>query len=438
MPQEFPKLRLPRIERIALRRFSLYSANPNAEITCDQGVLCLVGANGIGKSTLLSAINFCLTGIVPDPERTFASIDEFYRFTKQYSSMYFRGRIDGTDQDDAEVHLAFSLGDRRYEIHRGLFEPEELRHLLITYADGEIAVNGEADSSRRELHLRYASEFVKDCGVVSFEEFAFLQHFVFTFDEQRKTLFWNLRIMERVLYRAFGLEPDMAKRADSTRREIQHEDSKVRNYQWEATRMRKRINEIRSQLQAQAGAQQTFETLTSSHEDLTAKFEEDTATLRKLEDAVKDAHLALSDKTVRETALREEYSRLFSEALSSRPPLASSPIITESIARCVCGICGASEPHIAEKISQKSESTLCPLCDSPLDLASDRALNTDRLQSIDKELAVVRRAVKDIQRELEKLREAERSARAQWTATKQPSMNLTKRTPQPLRVCVRY
>ena len=67
------------------------------------GALCLVGANGIGKSTLLSAINFCLTGTVPDPNRAFVSIDEYYKYTRQYSRNYFRGRITGGDEDDAEI-----------------------------------------------------------------------------------------------------------------------------------------------------------------------------------------------------------------------------------------------------------------------------------------------------------------------------------------------
>jgi energy-coupling factor transporter ATP-binding protein EcfA2 len=55
-----------------------------------------VGANGIGKSTLLSAINFCFTGIVSDPNRAFESMEEYYKFPRSYSSSYFRGRIVAT------------------------------------------------------------------------------------------------------------------------------------------------------------------------------------------------------------------------------------------------------------------------------------------------------------------------------------------------------
>src|ERR1035441_2417737 len=101
MPVKLAKLRLPQIEKARLRHFSLFTANPDPEFSCDTGVLCLVGANGIGKSTLLSAINFCLTGIVPDPNRAFASMEEYYRYSRDFSSRYFRGRIVGTDEDEA-------------------------------------------------------------------------------------------------------------------------------------------------------------------------------------------------------------------------------------------------------------------------------------------------------------------------------------------------
>ena len=275
MPGSLPKLNLLQITKVKLRRFSLFTANPDAEFSCGKGVMCLVGANGIGKSTLLTAINFCLTGIVPDPNRAFESMEEYYRYTRSYSASYFRGRITGSDEDDAEITVSFRLGSFDYEVRRGMFEPDELRGLTILDREANTAVVNTEDMPRAERHQAYVSHLVQQSGVASFEELAFLQHFVFTFDEHRRTVFWNPRVMDRVLYRAFGLEPDMAKRADSMWREIEQEDSRVRNYQWEATRMRKRINEIRAQAQAASGAQDTFDTLSADHKTLSDHFDEE-------------------------------------------------------------------------------------------------------------------------------------------------------------------
>ncbi len=419
MPLPQPKLSLPQVEKVTLQRFSLFTANPNAEFTCSEGVLCIVGANGIGKSTLLSAINFCLTGIVPDPNRSFKSMDEYYRFSRDFSSRYFRGRIDGNDEDEAEITLCFRLGSYIYEIRRGMFEPDELRAFTVTNRDDNAIVLETENFTRGERHKAYASHFVKDSGASSFEEFVFLQHFVFTFDENRRTLFWNQGVLERALYRAFGWQPDMAKQADNFRREIDKEDSNVRNRQWDATRLRKRINEIRAQGQAATGAQQRFDTLIGDHEALTRQFEEEYKVLHELEDALKDSNLRLAELSVRETALRDEYARYFDSRFDIRPPLVKHPLITQSLDECVCGLCGNGTKAAIVNINAKAEATICPLCDSPLRTEVCSSLDTSRLQEIDRELAQSKQTLRDVLKTIESLRAEEAEARQKLDSTKE-------------------
>jgi len=413
------KLRLPRIHKIKLRRFSLFAANPDAEFSAGDGVLCLIGANGIGKSTLLSAINFCLTGIVPDPNRTFESMDEYYKFARPYAASYFRGRIVGSDEDDAEITVSFSIGNVEYEVRRGLFEPDELRGLTITDRKSNTTISVPDEMPRTERHKLYAASLVGHIGLASFQEFVFLQHFVFTFDEQRKTLFWSPRIMERALYRAFGLDPNMAKQADSIRREIQHEDSRVRNYQWEATRMRRRINEIRALNQQASGAQETYEALIASHEQMSQQFDEDSRIVKDAEDALKDANLVLADQSVRETALRDEYARFFDRRFDLRPPLADHPLITQSLADRICALCGTSGDKAQQVIAEKSRGASCPLCDSGVSTKPQSQKDAKRLQEIDKELGKIKKAVGDIHKSIQSLRAVEVKARQQWEATKE-------------------
>lgn len=412
------KLRLPQIDGVKLRRFSLFTANPDAEFACGDGVMCLVGANGIGKSTLLAAVNFGLTGIVADPQRTFESMEGYYRYTRIYSASYFRGRITGEDEAEAEITVCFHLGKFDYEVQRGIFEPDELRGLSIRNRENDEVVIATPDMPRADRHRTYVEHLVQHSGVSSFEEFAFLQHFVFTFDEQRNTLFWNPRVMDRVLYRAFGVQPDMAKRADSMWRDIEQEDSRVRNYQWEATRMRKRINEIRAQAHAGSSAQQTYDTLTADHKRLSEQFEEESKSLHELEDALKDANLRLADQSVREMALRDEYAQYFDHRLSLRPPLAQHPLITQSIADQVCGLCGNNTKAAILAIEAKLQETNCPLCDSPLELEPATDVDSTRLQEIDKELADTKQAIRNVLKTIEKLGVDQTRAQRDWENTK--------------------
>ena len=214
----------------------------------------------LGKSTLLSAINFCLTGIVSDPAREFKSMEEYYTDSRRYSiaADTLRGRISEEDRGDAEITLEFRLGDHRYVLQRGMFESEELRGLTVTTLDGKALLFTE-EMTRRERQLAYESQLTTHIGLSTFEEFVFLQHFVFTFDERRLTLFWNQKILERALYLAFGLSPDVAKRVDSMRRDYESADSQVRNRQWEATKTTKRINQLRSQFHSTGTTQANYD-----------------------------------------------------------------------------------------------------------------------------------------------------------------------------------
>jgi len=399
------KLCLPKILWVGLCRFSLYAANPNAEFQCEDGVICIVGANGIGKSTLLSAINFCLTGIVPDPNRSFESMEEFYKYTRKFSASYFRGRIEVGDEDEAEITIRFNLDNYVYDVRRGMFEPEELRGLsIVNSKTGEAIVDTEG-MTRRECQQSYINNFIQHSKVASFEEFVFLQHFVFTFDEQRRTLFFNPRVMDRVLYRAFGLEPDMAKRADLLWREIEQEDSRVRNRQWEATRLRKRLNEITRRSSETSGAQEKFDNLVTYHKELSERFDSQNQEVLRLENKVKDLNLQLAESSMKESSLRDEYAVYFDRHFSFKPHFAQHPLIVNSLKDQVCGLCGNESARALETIQSKVQITKCPLCGSETSAATSKSGEADSLSKIDQDLNIMRKRISDILNSLGKLRE---------------------------------
>jgi len=412
------KLCLPKISWVGLCRFSLYAANPDAKFQCEDGVICIVGANGIGKSTLLSAINFCLTGIVPDPNRPFDSMEEFYKYTRKFSASYFRGRIDVGDEDEAEIAIRFKLGNYIYQVRRGMFEPEELRGLSIVDSNTEESIVDTQDMTRGERQQSYINNFIGHSKVASFEEFVFLQHFVFTFDEQRRTLFYNPRVMDRVLYRAFGLEPDMAKRADLMRREIEHEDSRVRNRQWEATRLRKRLNEITRQSSEASGARQRFDDLVTRHKELSENFGQENKEVERLENQIKDLNLQLAESSMKESSLRDEYAFYFDKHFSFKPHFAQHPLVVNSLKDRVCGLCGSDSARALETIQSKVNITKCPLCGSETSPSTSETNAADFLSKIDQSLNDIRKRISDILRSLGRLREKLEVARENREKTK--------------------
>jgi len=401
------KLSLPQIKKVGLRRFSLFTANPDVEFECGNGVLCLIGANGIGKSTLLSAINFCLTGIVSEPGREFRSMEEYYEYSLGYSANYFRGRITESDREEAEIALWFQVGNYEYKIKRGLFEPEELRELCITNVHDGSPEFSNAENTQGELHQQYTIKLTKHVGLSTFAEFVFLQHFVFTFDERRLTLFWNQKILERVLYLAFGLAPDMAKKVDAIKREFDSADSQVRNRQWDATKTTKRINELRTKLQAAAYKLQNYDNLASEHEKLSQTFNREMDLLDSITKQIRDANLRLSGLSANEAALRDEYSQFFDKGFERRPPLAQHPLLTKGITDHVCALCGAIGEDAERGLRSKLNAKVCPLCDSAIPTEKHPKEKFERLKEIDSELVKIKHGMNELSNELERLKREE-------------------------------
>src|SRR6266436_7978775 len=95
-----------KLQKVILRNFSLYKRNGKIyEVNEDinKGVYCLAGANGLGKSTFLNAINYGLTGIVLQPTDEVYIPEEIEKYNKDYTKRYFLGRIDSKFQKKAEI-----------------------------------------------------------------------------------------------------------------------------------------------------------------------------------------------------------------------------------------------------------------------------------------------------------------------------------------------
>jgi hypothetical protein len=99
------KLAFPILRRIKLIHFSLYTLRPSIEFKVADGILCLAGANGLGKSTFLQIVGYGMTGIVPKPSKKFSSVDDYYRDTRSFTREYFEGRLLPEHRDIAEIEL---------------------------------------------------------------------------------------------------------------------------------------------------------------------------------------------------------------------------------------------------------------------------------------------------------------------------------------------
>lgn len=64
------KYSFPILKKVKINHFSLYKKTDYLDIDLSKNVFCLAGANGLGKSTFITIINYALTGIVKNPDRS--------------------------------------------------------------------------------------------------------------------------------------------------------------------------------------------------------------------------------------------------------------------------------------------------------------------------------------------------------------------------------
>lgn len=95
MTTERNKITLPIIKQVRLYDFDLYTSNPNIITEVNKNVYCLIGANGLGKSTFLNSVTYCITGAIPLTEKNFSTAPEYAKNATRNTRTtdYFNGLI---------------------------------------------------------------------------------------------------------------------------------------------------------------------------------------------------------------------------------------------------------------------------------------------------------------------------------------------------------
>jgi DNA repair exonuclease SbcCD ATPase subunit len=312
---------LPKIHESVISDVSLYHLKSEIILDMNDGVFCLAGANGLGKSTFISVFSYALTGIVVDPKKNFGSINSIPKFVKEnerFAISYFNGRIDESKRDLAYVSIKFSIGKLSYYIKRNFFDTSGLIEFSrIDKTSGDETIDQTLTSYG--LLAQYKEWFASDVGVTSFEQYIFLQLFVLTFDESKKLIFWDDAVMNRVLYLFFGIDPQKADTADELRKKIAKHESNMRNLQWSITQNIRLLNELIS-----TAVPENSENVEAIIAELDSKEKE----LKELYEAshsnqaeIKNCELNISNISLKTSNLKKQYDEVFNNLYSVDVPI---------------------------------------------------------------------------------------------------------------------
>lgn len=348
-------LSLPVPQHLVLRNFSLYRNRARIDVGFNDGVFCLAGANGLGKSTFLMTLNYALTGAAADPDRKFESLDEYYRYTMPYARSYYAGRISESDRDVASVELTMRVGSHIYVLERGFFEVEALRRLQITGPGGVVVVGHDEAQSDGDRNKLYKEQVVRDCGLAQFEQLVFVQHFIATFDERRRLLLWDERTIEQALLLAFGVSPEQARRADDWRRKAERAESQARNLQYQATTARSRIADLYKRVQPVDDENEVDD---QSVAQLEREWAALAARLHRVSADEASAEIAEVETQAQLVSAEQAYEAAFASALQPMPR--HHPLVMETLQQDICRVCGT--PGARVRLEAELALGHCPLC----------------------------------------------------------------------------
>lgn len=423
MVESFIQCNFPRIKSAILRNFSLYSTCPEINITPNKGVFCLAGANGLGKSTFLTILNYSLTGIVINPEKKFNSVSEWFQSNKNFSDDFFSGRVDESDREAAEVELEIEVGSKCFKIIKGIFEPEELRMLEIYSATNSLDFDA-AELMPQARFDEYKKRLIQSVGLQFFEQFVFLQYFVFTFDERRHLLFWDEKVLEQALYIVFGVDLSEANRADALRREEERADSLARNFSWQATEVRKKLNVILEALGETQDNEKNDEDIVEEYKKLVEINEQKQSTVERSEKELKDVELRLSELSAQQIALQAQYADEFSKSFQENLEIKKHALIAVSVRDSECGLCHSKGEIVVNNIKLATEGTCCPLCKSELKNSKEaKQPDFEKLKEIDEALFKVKTKIDELIMSKKRLSEKLRINREESLATMKKLQN---------------
>ncbi|MFF9004610.1 AAA family ATPase [Streptomyces goshikiensis] len=406
-------VRLPVIHNLELSHFTLYQNRNRISVNFGEGVFCLAGANGLGKSTFLAILNYAVTGIVASPNQKFQSAKEYHQDSIKYAQGYFQGRVSELYRNDAEVTVEFSVGSSAYKVTRGFFEPQEIRRLEVSSGDTvqlwELDGNHGLDGAA--IHDEYVTAILRDTGLAGFEQLVFLQHFLVTFDERRHLLFWDSQeAILYALYLVFGVDPAKVADAAEWARKAERLESQARNAQYQATTARDNRNEV---LKRSGPDTLPNMDLLDQHERLVANQLKKQRILETKTAEVEDARLRVSILAAESTTLRRDYNKSFASRFDSPVTPAQHQLIAQLLDSCECSVCGRTGDEVTHAARHALESHKCPLCrlelPSPID-QGDEAFG--QLEDLDSKLADVKKALSAAQASFERLNTELSSSRA--------------------------
>lgn len=212
------ELYLPNLKKVKVNEYTLYQQEPTFEYDFKVGTNAVIGANGIGKTTFVNIIIYCLVG---HKKKKFKINKNTKKIKLEYiDEDFFSSRIDISADElinlSAEASLEFLLGSTSVVITRSLVN-NNIKSLFI---DGH--------EIKEPDDIIYQNKIEELSNISHFQDFEVLVREFLFFDEQRNNVAWEIDSQDNIL-RILLLDEEYHLKINDLEEKITKADTKGRH-----------------------------------------------------------------------------------------------------------------------------------------------------------------------------------------------------------------
>ena len=380
----------PLIAGVQLLSFDLYKRKPDVSLKINRPVFCVIGANGLGKSTFLNSLLYALTGALPYRARSFSSPREYAEEATRLDRRddYYRGRLTEAAAEHAAITVKLCWPNRTASVTRQLFGAGAVTTLEVKANGGTVPsryADAAADSAYKDL-------VVAECRLPDFDQFIFLLHYVCTFDEDRHLLLWDSTALTNALYLAFGSDGAQAAKANDLKRDVERFGSRARNSRFAARQSFDEAHRLRKALQGVDDEDGVDETTLHNYTQLNVRLDDAVQRVHRKDAELRNAEAMVSDRSAALTELQLEYDEAFTARAANSAITRHHPLVRWTLRNDRCAVCAAT--GVASAVQLSIGEDICPLCRSGIATAVDDNETLQKLKVLDQRIEDVRAELK--------------------------------------------
>ena len=382
--------RFPMIAGVQLFSFDLYKRRPDVRVEIDRSVFCIIGANGLGKSSFLNSLLYGLTGGLPYRARSFSSPREYAEEATRLDRRddYYGGRLSEAAAEHAAITVQLSWANTTASVTRQFFGAGAVTALEIL-AKGETVPSRFTDAA---AEIAYKTLVVTECKLPDFDQFVFLLHYVWVFDEDRHLLLWDPIALTNALYLAFGSDGGQAAKANNLKRDVERFGSRARNSRFAARQSLDEANRLRKALQGDDDEEGADEATVKTYMQLNARLDDVVQRVHRKDAELRRAEAMVSDRSAALTELQLEYDETFTARAANSPITRHHPLVRWTLRNDRCAVCAT--PSVGSAVQLAIDENICPLCGSGVAKAVDEDKALLKLKVLDQRIEEVRAELK--------------------------------------------